>query len=228
MHDACVHGASWWVGQSGRSALLCQSLFQDGVGSSVRPLRLFLIGLTFLAACRGNSLPVVDNAEDAGARPAAVALEDCIPRTEDWPPGNHDRHLFEDSITNLKGYKNGAGEIVIAAKYAAAYEFGPGAIAAAVDGTTPFIFIDPNGQVIAQAYAVDNGPDYFQEGLARIVANTRIGFMTDRGKLTIPPQFDRAESFCHGKAEVEIAGEKYTIDKQGNRMTSPAPRTPDE
>lgn len=184
-----------------------------------------LIGFSILTACQGKSAPPpgASTHSDSAQTAHAVAGSDCASRIEDWAPGNYDRHTFEDSITNLTGYKNGAGEIVIAARFQAAYEFGPGGVAAAIDGSTPFVFIDPNGKVIAHAYGMDNGPDYFQEGVARIVANKKIGFMTDHGAITVAPQFDRAGSFCHGKAEVERAGEKYYIDTRGIRTSAPAP-----
>lgn len=188
----------------------------------MRPMRMVLI-LAILAACGSKATPPVGNTERGGSAAQVVpeAAEDCTARIEDWKPGNHDRHAFEDPVTNLHGYKNGAGKIVIAATYRAGYEFGPGGVAAVIDGTTPFLFIDPSGKVIAHAYASDNGPDYFQEGHARIVANKKVGFMTDRGQITVPPQFDGAASFCHGKVEVELDGETYYIDKQGKRTTPP-------
>lgn len=146
-------------------------------------------------------------------------FEPCEPTIESQPAGNYDRYSFEDPKTGLVGFKNSAGAVVIPATYRFAYEFGTGGIAAAVDGTTPFVFIDSAGKVIAKAYAYDNGPDYFQDGLARIVdPRGKIGFIDNRGKIVITPQFDDAASFCHGKAEVAAGGKTFVIDRAGKTV----------
>jgi hypothetical protein len=181
--------------------------------------------LGFAVACGGSATPPVGNV--APVRPEVpvevpVGPEDCAARVEDWAPGNHDRHRFEDPLSGKYGFRDGTGAVVIAPQYHFAYEFGPGGVAAVIDAKTPFIYIAPNGKTIANAFASDNGPDYFQEGHARIVdANKKIGFMTDRGTITITPRFDAAESFCHGKARVKLGSEELWIDKRGNQTTPP-------
>jgi hypothetical protein len=146
-------------------------------------------------------------------------FQPCEPVVEDHAPGNRDRYRFEDASTGLVGFKNKAGVVVIPAIYRFAYEFGPGGVSAAVDGTTPFVFIDPAGKVIAKAYAYDNGPDYFQDGHARIVdARGKVGFMDTRGKIVIPPQYDDAASFCNGKAEVAVGAKTFVIDHAGKTV----------
>ena len=157
--------------------------------------------------------------------PVTDAAEDCTSRIEDWKPGNHDRYAFEDPIQQAWGYRDGKGQIVIPARFHHAYEFGPGGVAAVIDPVALYAFIAPSGKLIAKAYSYDNGPDYFQEGFARIVdAHKRIGFMSDRGVIAIPPQFDEAESFCRGKAAVTVRGSSYWIDKRGNKTTPPEER----
>jgi hypothetical protein len=142
----------------------------------------------------------------------------CESVVEDHAPGNVDRYRFEDPATGLVGFKNGAGTIVIKPQFRYAYEFGPGGISAAVDGTT-FVFIDKSGKVIAKAYAFDNGPDYFQEGVARIVdAKGKVGFIDTKGKIVIAPQYDDAASFCNGKAEVAVGAKTFVIDLLGKTV----------
>jgi hypothetical protein len=95
-------------------------------------------------------------------------------------------------------------------------------VAAVIDQMSSYLFIDASGKELARAYAVDSGPDYFQEGHARIWdKRKKVGFMNDRGKIVIPPKFDGAASFCLGKAEVELEGETFYIDKRGNKTTPP-------
>jgi hypothetical protein len=146
-------------------------------------------------------------------------FQPCEPSIEDHKPGNYDRYSFEDAKSGLIGFRNGSGAIVIPARFRFAYEFGDGGIAAAIDGTTPFVFIDSTGKTIAKAYAYDNGPDYFEEGLARIVdSRGKVGYIDTSGKIAIAPQFDDAASFCHGKAEVAAGGKTYVIDTAGKTV----------
>ena len=157
--------------------------------------------------------------------PEEPVVENCEPNASGHEPGNHDRYAFEDPVTNLYGYKNKAGVIVIGAIYPSVYEFTPKGIAGVVNPghkASPFAFIDPTGRVIARAYPFDNGPDYFQEGRARIVDDQkRIGFIDESGAIVVPPKFTSAEPYCHGKAHVEFGLDKYWIDRKGNRVAPP-------
>jgi hypothetical protein len=81
--------------------------------------------------------------------------------------------------------------------------------------------------VLAQAYAFDNGPDYFQEGLARIVgADGRVGFIDRGGAIVIAPQFVGASGFCHGEATVHDGQTQWTIDRAGAASGPRAPYVP--
>lgn len=172
-----------------------------------------------LAACGSSSTPPVTPANAVPATPAAEvaadAPEDCASSIEDAKPGNHDRYAFETNDGSW-GYRDSKGTIAIPPRLRFAYEFKPTGIAVAVDHDGTFVFIDTSGAVIARAYAFDNGPDYFQEGHARIVdARGKIGFIDENGRITIAPRFDEAASFCHGVAAVSEGGRRFTIDKQG-------------
>ncbi len=87
------------------------------------------------------------------------------------------------------------------------------------------------------AFTYDNGNDYIQEGLYRIVDRKgRIGYADESGRTIIPPQFAFGFPFEQGKAKVtdkgvrkEVIGsngehwywesdEWYYIDKKGNRV----------
>jgi hypothetical protein len=162
--------------------------------------------------------PAVAVAPTPPAEPEREEPEDlrCSPRMESWPEGHHDRYLFQDEKTELSGYKNKAGAIVIKARFREAYPFGPGGIAAVSEPKVGLGYIDPTGKMIAKAHAMDNGPDYFQDGLARIIGkNKKIGYIDSTGKIVIPPQFDEAMPFCDGEADVEYFGRPVTIDKTG-------------
>jgi hypothetical protein len=174
-----------------------------------------------LAACGSSAkpaAPISSRAPAETAPPLATdAPTDCSSHTEDSKPGNHDRFTFE-TPDGLYGYKDSKGNVVITPTLRFAYEFKPGGIAAVVDANAQFAFIDASGKRIARAYAFDNGPDYFQEGFARIVDdNQRVGFISDRGIILaqLAPRFEKADSFCGGKAKVMERGTVFFVDRSG-------------
>ena len=162
-----------------------------------------------------------------GSTPKTIAIlpaegdESCSSSIEDAKPGNADRFAFETD-DGMHGYKNGTGEVVIPPTLRFAYEFRPTGIAAIVANDGHFAFIDASGKELARAYAFDNGPDYFQEGHARIVDSAgKIGFIAQSGRIAIAPVFERADGFCHGAAHVTRDGRTYYIDKHGVDRAAP-------
>ena len=49
---------------------------------------------------------------------------------------------------------------------------------------------------------MDNGPDAFHSGLARAIAKGKTGFVNRRLQFVIPPTYDHAMPFEHGRAAV--------------------------
>jgi hypothetical protein len=86
------------------------------------------------------------------------------------------------------------------------------------------------------AYRFDNGDDYVQEGLYRIVdPQGKIGYATKKGQVVIKPQFAFGFPFEKGEAKVTKTGKSmcvdsgcehsywesddwFYIDKKGNRI----------
>ena len=88
-------------------------------------------------------------------------------------------------------------------------------------------------------YQIDNGNDYVQEGLVRIIDKTthKMGYATPQGKVMIQPQFAFGFPFKNGRAKVTTEGELkevsdsqgeyhywessswFYIDKQGNKIS---------
>jgi hypothetical protein len=67
-------------------------------------------------------------------------------------------------------------------------------------------------------FLVDNGPDDFQEGLARFQEGGRFGYFDERGRIVIQPQFDFSASFCGGRAAF-CFGCLKTMDGEYSRYT---------
>jgi len=99
------------------------------------------------------------------------------------------------------GYRDSAGKIVIPPRYQVAQEFSSEGIAAVVD-RQGWACIDARGNVLVRPLVVDNGPDYFEEDLARFIRAGKVGFFDRHGKVAIEPAYDFAMPFAGGRAAV--------------------------
>ena len=107
---------------------------------------------------------------------------------------------FEDPGTQLWGYRDPRGAVVIAPRFAVAQEFSARGIAAVADASG-WTIINRTGKVlIPRPYLLDNGPDPFQEGLARFTEAGRVGFFDERGQVVIPARFAFVAPFSEGRA----------------------------
>ena len=64
------------------------------------------------------------------------------------------------------------------------------------------IGIDKNAKELFEVFKYDNGPDYIQDGLFRIIKNGKIGYANENGEIVIEPKFDCAFPFENGTAKV--------------------------
>lgn len=99
------------------------------------------------------------------------------------------------------GYRDGDGRVAIAARYEAAQEFSEQGVAAVADDQG-WAYIDRYGRVVIRTLTVDNGPDEFQEDLARFRRAGKIGFFDRRGRIAIQPKYAWALPFSEGLAAV--------------------------
>ncbi len=99
------------------------------------------------------------------------------------------------------GYKAAGGRVVIEPRFTVAQEFSPEGIAAVVD-ERGWAYIDPQGRILVRPVVVDNGPDDFEEGLARFRDGGRVGFFDKNGKIAIPAKFAFALPFSEGLSAV--------------------------
>jgi hypothetical protein len=97
------------------------------------------------------------------------------------------------------GYQNANGKVAIPPRFSVANEFSPEGIAPVVD-EQGWAYIDVRGKILIRPFIVDNGPDYFQEGLARFVESGKFGFFNQKGQVVIQPRFDFAAPFSEGLA----------------------------
>jgi hypothetical protein len=113
------------------------------------------------------------------------------------------------------GYADAQGNVVIAPRFEIAEEFSKEGIAAVIDGQG-WALIDTQGRVLVRPFIVDNGPDYFEEGLARFLEGDKMGFFNRTGQVVIPARFDAAFPFHDGLAAVCVGARKV---KQAGQPT---------
>lgn len=100
------------------------------------------------------------------------------------------------------------------------------------DSAKGFLGIDPTGKELFEIYPFDNGPDYLEDGLFRILKDGLIGYADAAGTIVIEPQFSCAMPFENGRAQVSKncstsvefemtkmeSDDWYYIDKKGQRI----------
>jgi hypothetical protein len=99
------------------------------------------------------------------------------------------------------GYQDNAGKVVISPRYQIAREFSREGMAAVVDDQG-WAYIDEAGRTVIRPLVLDNGPDYFRDGVARFSRNGKVGFFDARGKVVIQPVYAYAMPFSEGRAVV--------------------------
>lgn len=105
--------------------------------------------------------------------------------------------LFEEN--GKWGYRNDSGEIVIPASYIIAHTFNEEGIAAVIDDSG-WVYINMREERLVRPYIVDNGPDYFNGGLARFIHKGKIGFINRAAEIVIPAKFTYVRPFSEGFA----------------------------
>ena len=103
------------------------------------------------------------------------------------------------------------------------------------------VAIDRNENILFDAYMFDNGPDWLEDGLFRIVRNGKIGYADCNGVIVIEPKFECANQFENGIARVALdcklvkdksdsehsrmeSNSWFYIDKKGNKIIKNACR----
>lgn len=83
-----------------------------------------------------------------------------------------------------------------------------------VDGN--IVCLDKQGKKLFNVFRYDNGPDYVQEGLFRIVDDRgRIGYADSLGTVVIEPRFLFGFPFEKGRAKVTDKGEEKEVPGSG-------------
>lgn len=113
--------------------------------------------------------------------------------------------LVQRPADDACAYVSAAGDTVIPfGRYAMAATERFDKVALVLPPGGEWVGIDRQERVLFQPFIFDNGPDYPAEGLLRIVnAAGLIGYAdTATGRVVLPPQFEAAFPFAHGRARV--------------------------
>lgn len=102
-----------------------------------------------------------------------------------------------DEIGVPCGYLNSIGDTIIpVGKYYYCYTDTIRDFGMVIENETGKILgIDQNGTELYEVFKYDNGPDYLQSGLFRIIKNGKIGYANQNGEILIEPRFDCAYPF---------------------------------
>jgi len=87
-------------------------------------------------------------------------------------------------------WRDRAGEMHLTGKALAKLHFDNHGLAAVIIGPD-MVYVAPDGRT-AITLKFDNGPDYFKEGLTRIVRSGKVGFADSTLKVVIKPEWDFA------------------------------------
>ncbi|AUL13991.1 WG repeat-containing protein [Bordetella bronchiseptica] len=75
-----------------------------------------------------------------------------------------------------------------------------------------WVYIDRAHRPVLRPFIYDNGPDYYEEGLARFVDHGRMGFHDEALNIVIPAEYDFVFPFQGGKAR---AGTDCRVQRHG-------------
>jgi len=126
----------------------------------------------------------------------------CSSKKENYLIKFHEGEFDEIGVPS--GYMNSNGDTIIPiGKYYYCYTDTIRNFGMVIEkGTGKILGIDKNANELFEVFKTDNGPDYIENGLFRIIKNDRIGYANSNGIIVITPKFKCAQSFTFGKAEV--------------------------
>jgi len=97
---------------------------------------------------------------------------------------------------------DGQGRAIIKPRFNTVRDFFPTGLAAVMDESGQWVYIDTQGNPVIKPFNLVNGPDYYSEGLARYTKDNKFGFFDRSGKIIIKARFDFAQSFSEGRAAI--------------------------
>lgn len=129
------------------------------------------------------------------------------------------RAIVIDTTTNLVGYINTKGVLVIPCQYYEASSFSEGVAYVATAKSDAGVLIDRAGNIVNHLPEKYSSEYSFNEGMARAYGIGKIGFINTLGELVIPYEYDFARGFSDGLVLVQNSKGMYGyIDKTGKTV----------
>ena len=105
------------------------------------------------------------------------------------------------------------GELFVAPQYLKELSFDTHGLAAVNSRKAGWMYVNRRGKIVISGVpTMDNGADWFHDGLVRIVRNGKYGFANRRGEVVIPAIYDGAMNFEKGRAAVCKGCESKCVD----------------
>jgi hypothetical protein len=99
--------------------------------------------------------------------------------------------------------KDNKGNLSISPKYAKKLPFEGNGLASVYSEKHGWMYVNQKGRVLISGVAtMDNGADYFSDGLVRFSRDGKWGFANESGLLVVPAIYDGAMPFAKGVAQV--------------------------
>ncbi|WP_353154677.1 WG repeat-containing protein [Pollutimonas bauzanensis] len=95
----------------------------------------------------------------------------------------------------------GIFSVVVAAAFSASAQDYDRYGHALISDAEGWVYVDRNQRPLIRPYIFDNGPDYFEEGLARFVKDGKMGFHDKALNIVIPARYDFVFPFQDGAAK---------------------------
>lgn len=149
---------------------------------------LFIIPI--LSSC-GSSSNLTDNSDSDPTNSAVIAAYDHL-------------HCVYDADERPCFVNENKDTIIPFGKYEVSFSEDITQIGFVADSKGKILCINVEGKELFEVYNFDNGPDYVEEGLFRIVKDGKIGYANEDGEVVIEPQYQCAYPFEKGKAKVAL------------------------
>lgn len=95
------------------------------------------------------------------------------------------------------------GKLFLSEKFLKLLQFDSYGLASVLSARDGWVYVNRKGRVVIKGVAeMDNGADWFHNGLVRIFRNGKYGFANRRGQVVISPVYDGASNFEKGLARV--------------------------
>lgn len=95
------------------------------------------------------------------------------------------------------------GNYVVSSQHTRKLRFAANGLADVYSSKLGWMYVNRHGKIVIRGVAVmDNGADYFCDGLVRFSKEGKWGFANARGRAVVPPVYDGALPFDKGMAKV--------------------------